>query len=383
MASINLQGDTSGSISISAPSVAGTNTLTLPATTQTLATQNALGVRNLIINGDMKIAQRGTSINVSINGNGTEYVIDRFALHTRIDNWNVTASQDTDVPIGYGFYNSLKIDVNATTTPTGSGNLVLIQRIEPLNVQHLEYGTSNAKTTTVTFWVKSNKTGTYNFQVQNAGTGGNYVLYTYTIDTADTWEKKTITFNGDTDKVTTSSLGLVWHLAVGPDDYATTTSNWVTNNGVWVATSDQVNLADSTSNYINITGVQLEVGEEATEFEHRPYDMELQRCQRYFRTVGDGMIGRASSATVVYYSHCFENPMRATPTMSVASGATVRFGNLYSVDHVGSSHSIILSRATNISVAGQINGFSGMTTADMLQSWQTNITGWLHCDAEL
>ena len=135
MASINLQGDTSGSISISAPSVAGSNTLTLPATTQTLATQNALGVRNLIINGDMRIAQRATSA-TGLTSSGY-YTVDRYNLGYTASG-SVDITQSTDVPTGQGFANSVKIDVASSTTPTGTQACNFQQKFEGQNLQHLK-----------------------------------------------------------------------------------------------------------------------------------------------------------------------------------------------------------------------------------------------------
>jgi len=283
MASINLQGDTSGSISISAPSVAGSNTLTLPKTTQTLATQNALGVRNLIINGDMRIAQRGTS-ETGITS-GAYYTTDRWrTVITSGGTW--TETQDTDVPTGQGFAKSRKFQCTTANASLSAGSVFADQtKLEGQNLQHLKKGTSSAEKLTLSFWVKSNKTGTIIAELEdidNARTIGHQV----TIDTADTWEKKTWTLDGDTtgalDNDNGASLNLNIVIVAGTDFTSGTLNQdtWVSrvNTNRWVGCD---NYADSTSNYINITGVQLEVGDTATPFEHRPYDMELARCQRY------------------------------------------------------------------------------------------------------
>ena len=280
MASINLQGDTSGSISISAPSVAGSNTLTLPATTQTLATQNALGVRNLIINGDMRIAQRGTSA-TSLTGAGY-HTVDRF-LNNIASAGTWTSTQDADVPSGQGFAKSHKLTcTTATATPVV---LAMMHMIEGQNLQHLKKGTANAESVTLSFWVKSNKTGTYIIELYD-NDNSRQISQAYTINSADTWEKKTLTFAGDTTGVFNNdngkSLEVYWWLA------ASATFSGGTLNTSWSSAVNAnravgvVNLADSTSNYINITGVQLEVGDTATPFEHIPFDMNLLRCQRYF-----------------------------------------------------------------------------------------------------
>jgi hypothetical protein len=313
MASIKLKGDTSGEVTISAPSVAGTTTLELPATSSTLATQNSLGVRNLIINGDMRIAQRGTS-STGITSTFSYHTVDRWFTQGTSSFGTFTQTQDTDVPSGQGFANSLKMQCTTANASLSAGSyLRLEQRIEGQNLQHLKYGTSNAESLTLSFWVKSNKTGTYVcWLYQDSTVRG--VSASYTISSSDTWEKKTITFSGDTSASSnivndnSSELRILFQLVAGTDwSSGTLQTSW--GNFVYANSAvGQVNLADSTSNYINITGVQLEVGTEATPFEHRPYDMELQRCQRYYQQLGtfnstgySGVLsGTASTSAAIY-----------------------------------------------------------------------------------
>ena len=284
MASIKLKGDTSGEVTISAPAVAGTTTLELPTTSSTLATQNSLGVRNLIINGDMRIAQRGTS-STGLTGDNFNYnSVDRFqtVLFTTTSVW--TQSQSTDVPTGQGFSNSLKMDCTTADASLDAGtNITIEHKMEGQNLQHLKKGTASAESLTLSFWVKSNKTGTYIVELDDNDNARN-INNAYTINAADTWEKKTITIDGDTtgtlDNDNGHSLRIIWWLAVGSNySSGTLQTSWGSTVNANRAVG-QVNLADSTSNYINITGVQLEVGD-AIPFEHRPYDMELARCQRY------------------------------------------------------------------------------------------------------
>jgi len=285
MASIKLKGDTSGEVTIQAPAVAGTTTLNLPATSSTLATQNALGVRNLIINGDMRIAQRGTSTN-GITGSGY-FTVDRWDTGgVSFGTW--TMSQDTDVPSGQGFSKSIKWQCTTANTSLSANSFFdMHQSLEGQNLQHLKYGTSNAESLTLSFWVKSNKTGTYQYNLYSADNSGKAVNGSFTINVSDTWEKKTITYNGDTidslDNDNGRSLDIQLIMVAGSDyTGGTSSSSWTAWTNSQRAPDLTVNLADSTSNYINITGVQLEVGDTATPFEHRPYDMELARCQRYY-----------------------------------------------------------------------------------------------------
>jgi len=285
VASIKLQGDNSGTLTIEAPSDVGNNTITLPATTQTLATQNSLGVRNLIINGDMRIAQRGTSATLAQGYN----TIDR--LFCAMVGGAYTQTQDTDVPSGQGFAYSVKTScTSALSSPAGGDVILLSQKIEGQNLQHLKKGTSNAESLTISFWIKSNQTGTFVFSFRdqpNSRRNNNLV----TIDTADTWEKKTITIEGDTigtiDNDNTVGLELQFWLGQGSNyDGGTHVDGWHTEVTNGIAAGTTYELFSSTSNYINITGVQLEVGDTATPFEHRPYDMELARCQRYCVSYG-------------------------------------------------------------------------------------------------
>jgi len=245
--------------------------------------------RNIIINGDMQVSQRGTSF--ASNG----YTLDRFTMDESTDG-AVTVTQDTDVPAGYGFASSLKVDcTTADGTIAAAQYCGFTQNIEGQNLQYLKYGTSSAQTLTLSFWVKSVKTGTYCVRfVKEAGSGTRYECpIEYTISSASTWEKKTITLTptaGSTSLITAANGAIVnsnasgfrvfFALAVG--------SNFQATNNTWVAgsdklgTSNQVNFLDSTSNNFWITGVQLEAGSVATDFEVETFGQNLQRCQRYY-----------------------------------------------------------------------------------------------------
>ena len=280
--------------------------------------QGALGTRNLLINGDMSIAQRGTS-ETGITTSGY-HTVDRFEIiYSSAGTW--TQTQDTDVPTGQGFSNSLKMACTASATLTGTNQITVAQSVEAQNLQHLKYGTSNAEQLTLSFWVKSNKTGTYVIWF-HCPDGGRMTNKTYTINTTDTWEKKTLTISGDTLGTINNDNGegmRVRFVLGSGSSYTSGTSP----NGTWEAYSDAngyagqtVNLADSTSNYINITGVQLEVGDTATPFEHRPYDMELHRCQRYFikEEVGGGAVAD-DDYSLNAFGVQYPTTMRAQPTV--------------------------------------------------------------------
>jgi len=245
---------------------------------------NIVQSKNIIINGDMQIAQRGTSA-ASVTGDGYK-TVDRFINEmSSAGTW--TLSQDTDVPSGYGFSSSLKYDCTTANGSLSAGSWGFIsQRFEGQNLQYLNYGTSSAQKLTLSFWVKSVKTGTYIVEMVSFATTKSQ-SQSYTISSASTWEKKTITFTGDTATAIANSSARSFNLnfwLVAGTTYTSgtlnTSYNTTTNANRAVG---QVNLADSTSNNFWITGIQLEAGDTASEFEFLPYDVNLLRCQRYFQ----------------------------------------------------------------------------------------------------
>jgi len=329
MSSIVIQGDTSGSITVEAPSVAGTHTLTLPKATGNIATDATvgLGTKNLIINGDMRIAQRGTSATGLGNGDNGYHTIDRWQFfESGAFTGEFTMSQDTDVPSGKGFSHSLKFDcTTADTTLASNDSIRIYHKLEGQNLQHLKYGTSSAETLTLSFWVKSNKTGSYTafmYEFDNAY----QQCHTFTVDTADTWEKKTITINPDTvnsiDNDNGAGLLVSFIIGAGTDfTSGTQRTDWTAILNADSFVGQTVNLADSTSNYINITGVQLEVGENATPFEYRMYSQELAMCQRYYQEITKTAgYDNVTNASVWQTTNAFGVftwlPMRASPTLT-------------------------------------------------------------------
>jgi len=249
MASIKLKGDTSGEVTIQAPAVAGTTTLNLPATSSTLATQNALGVRNLIINGNFDIWQRGTSISLS----GSAYTADRFKVGAASGSFarqSFTLGQ-TEVPNEPSYYGRWTINSN-------SQNYEVHQRIEDVR-------TLAGQTATLSFYARrpSGSTTINARIVQYFGTGGSpsstVVTSLGTVALTTDWQK--FTFTVDVPSVSGKTLG---------------TNN---NHSLWVG----VQITDTNTGTIDFSQIQFEKGDIATPFEHRPYDMELARCQRYYQ----------------------------------------------------------------------------------------------------
>ena len=268
----------------------------------------------------MQIAQRGTSV-AGVTSNDYR-AVDRFKIMIgTAGTW--TISQDTDAPDGFG--NSLKY---SCTTATASPTYVFLEhRMEGQMLQQLAKGTTSAKKVTLSFYVKCNKTG--NFQVNlrdkdNSRIIGNVV----TISSANTWEKKTITFDGDTTGTLNNdngeSLTLEMFFDAGSSfNTGAVPTSWEAEAATDRAAGVTLALADSTSNYINITGVQLEVGESATEFEHRPYTTELQLCQRYYEVTSAYFLASewyASAGSQAQHVNVgYATAKRTTPTVVLPS----------------------------------------------------------------
>jgi len=243
-----------------------------------------LSFRNKIINGAMQVNQRGTTASVSDGYGGPDRY--RWVSSHSV----VTMSRSSDVPTGEGFDRSLKLDV---TTAGGISNAntwtQLDYRLEGQDCKSLCYDTSNAKTTTLTFWIKSPKTGIHWCRLY-LDKDGKFNSKKYTVSSADTWQKVSVTFAGNTsdgfDYDNTDGLRVSWYFGQGSNYTSGTDADgveWLD----WSSDADraavgQVNCMDSTSNDIYLTGVQFEIGDTATDFEHRSFGDELARCQRYY-----------------------------------------------------------------------------------------------------
>ena len=245
-----------------------------------IGSQTAQGNRNLIINGAMQVSQRGDVTGITSTSYGGP---DRFQLGLgSAGTW--TAAQSTDAPVG--FSNSYKLDCTTADASLGGTDLLVFQQaIEGQNLQHLKKGTSSAESVTVSFYVKSNKTGTYIAELFDTD-NSRQISQAYTISSADTWEKKTLTYAGDTsgalDNDNAASFYFVCWLAAGSTYSSGTLSTTWTSQTAANRAVGQVNLADSTDNEWHITGIQMEIGEQATPFEHRTFADDLTACMRYY-----------------------------------------------------------------------------------------------------
>ena len=334
--------------------------------------------RNLIINGDMQVAQRGTS--VAGNTTGGYLTADRW--YTEIGNNSLgtwTQSVENDAPTGSGFAKSLKmLCTTADASPAASDYVLVQQRIEGQNLQQVKKGTAAAEQLTVSFWVKSNVTGTYNVALYDNDNSGRAQSRTYTVNASATWERKTLTFSADTtgvlDNDNARSLDLSFWLGVG-SNFTSGTANpaaWSTTLGNLAP--GQTNVASATNNYWQITGVQLEVGATATPFEFKSVEDELLECQRYYQKSYNqgtnpgtavnyaGAVVWSSVTTGAYGSAApvfLKTTMRATPTVTIynpETGATgsirgISAGNNFAgmADYIGDNTFAIYATATQSS----------------------------------
>jgi hypothetical protein len=290
--------------------------------------------RNFIINGAMNVAQRGSVT----NANG-EYTLDRYRINnTNLDELEVTVSQDTDTPSG--FSNSMKVDVTTAESAIASDERCSIeQRIEAQNLQHLLYGSSDAKTCTLSFFVKSSVAGKYGINIRHHDASVNKGL-DYTINSADTWERKEISFTGYTSTAIADDNGIGlwirWMLIVGTDHQNTGVENaWNGNTSYYTTTGMQSTWGTSTDHNFYLTGVQLEIGQNATEFEHEPVERTLEKCQRYLAQIYyqyEGVFGAVGNGAP-------SNPV--LPVTMRAAGTTTH-SNTQSGGSVSNIHSTII-----------------------------------------
>ena len=288
-------------------------------------------VTPLIINGDMSVAQRSTSVTGVGDGDTGYHTLDRWRFSEGGDNSTVfTMSQDTNVPTGQGFAKSLKMDVTtADGSPGSSDSMFLQQRFEGQNLQLLKKGTSSAEKITVAFWVSSSKTGTYILELQDSDNTRN-CSQSYTISSADTWEKKVVVFPADTtgaiDNDNANSFEVNWWLLAGTDFTSGTLATSFASRTNANRAVGQVNVGDNTSNNFYMTGCQMEIGEFDTntipDFPFESFENNLLKCQRYFETFpsndGDGVIGfgYGSGSDTARTMFTFKVTKRAAPTMS-------------------------------------------------------------------
>jgi hypothetical protein len=348
--------------------------------------------RNLIRNGDMQIAQRGTSSTSS-----GYYTVDGWYSGDVSASNTITQSQEADAPSNQGLYYSHKNLLTSTSTATAA-RLEAVQRLEAQFIRHSGWNhTSATSYLTLSFWVKSNVTGTYYTLLRTEDGTAKSINKSYTITSANTWEKKTITISGDSSLQIDNNNGRgmsLWTFYIANTD---TTDNALSNLDAWGTFNSSGYTPDSSTAstflntsgaYISVTGVQLEVGSGASDFEFLPYDVQLQRCQRYYiqynqdkQSYGHISIGGlAASTTQCRHALAFPVTMRAVPSVSF--------------DSIMVNDGVTITAVTSVNTVGnqtsRENGFIHCIVASGLTQYRpyqlqvnNNVNGYLAYSAEV
>ena len=295
-----------------------------------LGAGNASSFKNRIINGEMRIDQRNGGAAITINTTASaQFAVDRTSSYGTSSAGVFTAQRSTTAPVG--FVNSLSSTVTTASTPSSTHEYGLRQTIEGFNIDDLGWGTANAKAVTLSFWVRSSVTGTFAGSVCNDAYNRSYV-FTYTINSANTWEYETITIPGDTTGtwLTDNGAGIRLQLNLGAGSAKTGTAG-VWSVGYLQSATGSINLISTSGATFFTTGWQLEVGTVATSFDTLPYGAEFALCQRYYQTVnmfsGGLVVDAYVNANDTYANRMLPFPvvMRAAPTGSLV--ATITYAN--------------------------------------------------------
>ena len=323
----------------------------------------------LIINGDMSIAQRSTSVS-SLTSSGAVQTVDRIKNEIGSIGTYTVAQESLSSGNAYnnGFRKAWRIDTTtADASPAAGDSLYVTYHFEGQDLQLFKKGTSNAEKVTLRFWVKSSKTGTHIVELLD-NDNSRFVSLAYTISSADTWENHTLTFPADTTGAFADDngvgLGIHWYMAAG-DTYTSGTLGTTWNTTQANRAVGQVNLAGSVDNNWYLTGVQLEVGSTATPFEHRSPAEEQQLCFRYTRKFTSHTFGRARDGDSFYAGNVvFQPPMRGTPTLKSGADFSVSTGSggspTINTGQGASGESLIIS---NGSANWTTNAFARLTDA--------------------
>jgi hypothetical protein len=335
---LSVTSDATGNLALQ---TVGTTALTI-STAQVVTLTNALaevsggtgtttgyyGFKNRIINGAMVIDQRNAG--ASVTPTADAYTLDRWDAGMSQAS-KMTIQQSSTVPAG--FSKSLSMTVASAYTPSASEWFGLYQKIEGFNSADFGFGAAGASTVTISFWVRSSIAGSYGFSLSNSTQNRSYPVL-YTVNSANTWEQKTITIAGDTSGTwvgATNGIGLLclWSLGAG-SSYLQTANAWGT--GLGLGTTGQTNWITNAGATFYITGVQLEKGNTATSFDYRPYTTELQLCQRYFYSIvattnqygiGSGVLYNSTNAYVIIN---YPVTMRTFPTFTYSGGFNMQSG---------------------------------------------------------
>lgn len=287
--------------------------------------------KNLIINGDMRINQRG-NYSTTVNSTSVTYAVDRWLGRGKgsAGVFNILATAENS----NGFNNHVVLDVTTASTPSGTDSYRFQQMIEGYNVGKLNWGTASAKSITLSFWVKSTLTGTFGGSVAN-GDYNRFNPFSYTISAANTWEYKTVTISGDTSGTwnTTNGLGMRLNFSIGAGSGRLGTAGTWTSS-VLEGVTGQTNHIATNGSHLRITGVQVEEGTSATPFEHLQFGQQMQLCQRYYQKILDTNQSYVNASQHVGGRLQFNTEMRANPTITSSVDTSGNVNNSYTYHRI-------------------------------------------------
>jgi len=302
-----------------------------------------LGNRNLLINGDMQISQRNGSSSVTYT-NG-QYSLDRWHIVTDAAS-KFSTQQVSDAPSG--LKKSLKMTSSSAYTPQTNEAFGVGQKIEGYNTNWLGFGASGAKSITISFFVKSSLTGTFSGSVLNEDATRGYP-WSYTISSADTWERKTITVTGSPDGSWSTSTGtglwIFWSMGANANRSGTA-GQWSTSQYTFAVTGSTAVVATNGAT-LQITGCQVEEGSVATDFEHRSFGQEFALCERYFEVCEGGLTIYGTSGTYHGVQVNFSTKKRASPTITRISDTLASNVNTPSADNQSTRAFRALAQSTS------------------------------------
>jgi hypothetical protein len=345
-------------------------------------------MRNRIINGQMVIAQRNAG--ASVTPTASVYTLDRWIANISQSSKLSVQQNAGSVTPPTGFTNYLGITSLSAYSLSSSDNFTVQQRIEGFNVADLGFGTANAKTVTVSFWVRSSLTGTFGGSLRN-GTPDRSYPFSYTISAANTWEQKSITIAGDTSGTwatnNTNGMSITFGLGVG-STFSGTAGAWAGSN--FVSATGATSVVGTNGATFYITGVQLEVGTQATSFEYRQYGQELALCQRYYyklkaNAVGNNLgVGFNDSTTVGFMITQIPVSMRTNPTALEQSGTAGDYSIRFAGNGTATLSSVptFASATTNTAIT-LCTVASGLTSGQGSAIRAVNANAYLAWSAEL
>lgn len=359
--------------------VIGTNVQAYSAQLQSYAT-NGIAMKNRIINGACVIDQRNAGASVTNAVGFGVYTLDRFFYSSNNASKFTIQQNAGSVTPPAGFTNYLGVTSSAATSLAAGDYYFIGQKIEGYNIADLGWGTANAKTVTVSFWVRSSLTGTFGCAFTNSDNTRSYP-FTYTISSANTWEQKSVTIAGDTSGtwLTTNGIGLYLCLGLGiGSTYSGTAGSWV--GAQYFSATGATSVVGTNGATFYITGVQLEVGSSATGYEYRQHQQELALCQRYFQRAS-AVSGIAGTSTTVNGTVPFQVTMRTGPTLG--QSGTFGMSDGYSADVTQSSTGSSLLGSNDLSAFVTLSNFSGLTIGRAYLGQRFNTSGVLTFSAEL